>query len=208
MINTTIARLSTALMVAGLSLSAFADGPNPDEVYVNNIVHAGTGCPVGTVATDISEDAKAFTLLFDQYLVEAGPGIPLSESRKFCQVTLNLHVPQGWSFTIFDVTYAGFANLDAGTTGLERSTYYFQGSPSSGVTLTSTLRGRYNSDYRIQDRLGLDALIWSPCGVNRALNIKSAIQVNARSGQSAMMTIDSIDGQLKHRYGIQWRRCS
>jgi hypothetical protein len=207
MLRSKIARLGSALVVAGLSMAAYADGPNPNEVYVNNIVHAGTGCPIGSVASDISEDAKAFTLLFDNYLVEAGPGIPRGESRKFCQLTVNLHVPQGWSYTLFDVTYAGFANLDSGTSGTEKSTYYFEGNPSGGVTLASTIRGQFNSDYHIQDRLGIDALVWSPCGINRALNIKSAIQVDARPGQRALMTIDSIDGELRHIYGIAWRRC-
>jgi hypothetical protein len=207
MLRSKLAQLGVALLVSGMSASALADGPNPNEVTINNIVYGGTGCVQGSVAGDISTDAKAFTLLFDSYLVEAGPGIPRGNSRKFCQLTVNLQVPQGWSYTIFDVTYAGFANLDAGTSGTERSSYYFEGNPSGGVTLTSTLRGSYNRDYRIKDTLGISALVWSPCGVNRALNIKSAINVTASGNQSALMTIDSIDGELKHIYGLSWRRC-
>jgi hypothetical protein len=207
MLKSKLARCGGALLLAGISLAAYADGPNPDEVYVNNIVHGGTGCPNGTVASDISEDAKAFTLLFDNFVAEAGPGLPRSASRKFCQLTVNLHVPQGWSYTLFDVTYSGFASLDAGTTGTEKSTYYFEGSPSESVTLETTNSGPYNSDFQISDSLGLSELVWSPCGVNRALNVKSSIQVTAAPGQSALITIDSIDGELIHRYGISWRRC-
>ncbi|MEZ4741625.1 MAG: DUF4360 domain-containing protein [Bdellovibrionota bacterium] len=205
-----ISAVATSVLAGALSASAYAfvDGPNPNEVYVNNIVHAGTGCPIGSVATDISEDAKAFTILFDEYVAEAGPGIERSAGRKFCQLTVNLHVPQGWSYTIFDVNYAGFADLDRGTYGIQKSTYYFQGNrASNGVTLSTRLRGPYSDDYEIRDSLGLDALIWSPCGVNRALNIKTSVMTQASRNQSALMTIDSIDGELIHRYGIKWKRC-
>lgn len=203
-----LTKVTAAIFATSLSVSAFAQAPNPDEVYVNNIIHAGTGCPIGTVATDISEDAKAFTILFDEYLVEAGPDVPRSEGRKFCQLTINLHVPQGWSYTIFDVDYAGYADLDRGTQGVQKSTYYFQGNgPRSGVTLRTKLRGPFNDDYEINDRLGISALVWSPCGVNRALNIKTSLMARARRGKSALMTLDSIDGEMIHRYGIQWRRC-
>jgi hypothetical protein len=194
-------------LVGFSSVLALADGPDPREVYINNIVHAGSGCPANSVAGDISEDGKAFTLLFDTYAAEAGPGIARSENRKFCQLTVNLHVPQGWSYTLIDVSYKGFASLDRGTQGIQTSSYYFQGATGRQATLSSTLRGSFSNDYQINDRLALDALVWSPCGVNRALNIKSAVQVRATGTQQALMTIDSIDGELSHIYGISWKRC-
>jgi hypothetical protein len=189
------------------SLLALADGPNPREVYINNIVHGGTGCPQDTVAGDISEDGKAFTLLFDAFAAEAGPRIARSENRKFCQLTVNLHVPQGWSYTLIDVSYKGFASLDRGTQGVQSSTYYFQGAMGSRATLTSTLRGQMSDDYQIRDTVPLEALVWSPCGVNRALNIKASVQAKATGTKQALMTIDSIDGELTHIYRFSWRRC-
>ncbi len=205
--------LKGMMAIAGLSMlissSSFAAGPNPNEVYVRNIVHAGTGCPSGTVAGDISADAKAFTLLFDEYVAEAGPGIDRREARKFCQLTVNLRVPQGWSYTLFKVDYAGFADLDRGTYGIQTSEYYFQGSSgrSNRAKFSTRLRGGFSGDYDASDDLGLEGLVWSPCGVNRALNIKTSVFVRARGSRSALMTLDSVDGELVHLYGIKWRRC-
>ena len=207
MFNFKLVKSGITALIGFSSITAVAQAPNPGEVYVNNIVHAGTGCPLNSVAGDISEDGKAFTLLFDSYAAEAGPGIARSESRKFCQLTVNLHVPQGWSYTLFDVGYRGFASLDRGTQGIQTSTYYFQGATGRQATLSSTIRGQYTNDYAINDRVALDALVWSPCGINRALNIKSAVQVRATGTQQALMTIDSIDGELRHIYGLQWKRC-
>ena len=187
------------------SFSAFAQGPDPSQVYVNNFTYAGSGCPSGTVASDISEDAQAFTLLFDRYIAEAGPGIARSENRKNCNVLLNLHVPAGWSFTIMSVDYRGFAQLDSGTIGEEVSEYYFQG--QRGPAFSTSLRGPYNDDYVVSDDIPIQDMVWSQCGVNRALNIKTQVRVNASYNRRALMTLDSIDGEFRQIYHMQWRRC-
>lgn len=191
-----------------MATSAFA-APNPREVTIRNIVHNGSGCPLGSVGSDISPDAKAFTLSFGEYYVEQGPGIPRSESRKNCQVTLNLRVPQGWTYSIFKVDYRGFASLDRGTYGEQKSTYYFQGQSgrTNQVTLSSLIRGGYDNDYQINDDIAITNSVWSPCGANRALNINTSIRVGGSSRKSAYMTVDSIDGEMKHIYNIRWRRC-
>lgn len=68
-----------------------------------------------------------FTLIFDKYVAQIGPGIATTESRKFCQVNLQLHYPQGFQYSILKTIYRGFAQLDAGVTGAQEATYYFSG---------------------------------------------------------------------------------
>jgi hypothetical protein len=200
--------LTSTLFMSSLSLTSFAAGPNPSEVYVNHITYGGTGCPDGSVAQDISGDAKAFTVIFDKYLVEVGPGVPRENNRKFCQLTVDLHIPEGWSYTLFDVTYSGFASLDSGTSGIGNSTYYFEGAPSVSYPLEWSGAGPFSGNYRSKDTLAFNERVWAACGVNRALNIKSSLEVSARDpNASATVTIDTVDGELAHRYGIAWRRC-
>lgn len=181
-------------------------GPDPNQVHINSIAYAGSGCPAGTVSESVAPDAKAFTLLFDSYVAEAGPGVLLKEGRKNCQIAVDLRFPQGWSYTLFDVDYRGYVQLDSGASGLQKTNYYFQGQ-AAGPSLQSVFTGPANKDYRIRDSLGVDAVVYSPCGANRALNLNTQIRVTARGGQRALMTTDSIDGQLTHRYGIRWRQC-
>lgn len=192
-------------LAAVVSFAAYADGPDPNQISVNNLTYAGTGCPGGTVAMDISEDAQAFTLLFDQYVAEAGPGVLRSENRKFCQILINLHVPGGWSFSVMDIDYRGFAQLDAGTFGEQVSEYYFQG--RRGPAFMTQLRGPYNSDYIASDNIPVQDMVWSPCGEDRAMNIKTQVRANAMGSRRALMTVDSIDGELRQIYHLQWRRC-
>lgn len=193
-----------------LSLAASAQADVPDYVRVRNIHYAGTGCPAGSVAENISPDRQAFTVSFDQYIAAIGPGVAITEKRKNCQLTVDLDFPPGWSFTIFSVDYRGYVSLERNVQGSQQSKYYFQGQAATG-TLVSQFNGPIDDDYQIRDELGLSAQVWSPCGAQRALNINSIVLLNNarnRNG-SGLMTLDSIDGQLRlvHRYGLQWRRC-
>lgn len=178
----------------------------PEWVNVRGITYAGSGCPAGTVAQNISPDRLAFTLLFDNYVAEAGPGVPLSQSRKNCAVNIDLQYPAGWTYTLFAIDYRGFANLQAGVTGTQKASYYFQG---SGQTHSgqSTLYGPRQSDYTYRDTFANQS--WSVCRVFRSLNINTQVRVDnsAAPSRSGMMTVDSIDGQVVQTYGIIWRRC-
>lgn len=192
-------------LLAGGSLFA-EDAPNPNQVRVNGIAYAGSGCPAGSVANLLAPDAKAFTLLFDSYVAEAGPGILLSAGRKNCQIAVDLRFPQGFSYSLFKVDYRGYAHIDRGATGIQQTRYYFQGSSSNAV-MRSTYVGPRDENYQISDTLGISAVVWSPCGSSRALNMNTEVRVSASNGSRALMTVDSIDGELKHIYGIRWRRC-
>lgn len=204
-----IQHLSATLVAwLGLTASPAAAIDKPDYVRIRSIHYAGSGCPAGSVAENVSPDLTAFTLLFDSYIAEAGPGVPASQKRKNCQVTLDLDIPQGWSFTIADIDYRGYASLERGVTGLQKATYYFQGQ-STQVSGETSLRGEMDRDYHIRDELVLTAEVWSPCGASRALNINSQVRVdNTRNPRGyGMLTTDSMDGVFTTIYNLKWRRC-
>lgn len=204
-LNPKVISSSIFLFLFTLASTAFAA---PPWATIRGMSHAGSGCPAGTVAQNLAPDLKAFTLLFDSYIAEAGPGISFAQSRKNCQILLDMNFPQGWSFSIFKVDYRGYANLDRRVTGIQKSTYYFQGQ-RLGPSFQTSLRGPFDNDYSRRDTLGVSALVWSPCGAQRALNINTQVRINNRRnrGGQGLMTLDSIDGQVKHIYGIRWRRC-
>ncbi len=180
----------------------------PSYVRIRSISYNGSGCPVNSVAQNVADDKKAFTLLFSEFIAEAGPGIPLSATRRNCQLTIDMDFPQGYSYSIVTFDYRGYASLDRRVEATQKSSYYFQGQTPT-ASFSSTLRGVYDQDYQFRDTLGLSAVVWSPCGAQRALNINSQVRVNNRLNPqgSGIMTIDSIDGQVVHKYGIQWKRC-
>ncbi len=196
------------ITISGLwtSFARADESPNPKEIYIRSMTHAGTGCPLGSASSLITDDGKAFQLIMEDFVVEAGPGLPLSGSRKACNVTLDLHIPQGWQYSVFKVDYKGFANLDRGVTAKLSSDYSFLGQRRP-VSLSTTIAGPVAKDIEVRDTLGVESLVYSPCGISRPLNIKASAMVNARGSNQGLLTVDSVEGEFKTIYKIQWKKC-
>ncbi|MDQ3234176.1 MAG: DUF4360 domain-containing protein [Pseudobdellovibrionaceae bacterium] len=207
-----IIKFIAPLLVVGAAAHAEERFPVPSEpITIKKIQYNGTGCPLGTVAKNISEDKTAFTLTFSEFVAEAGPGISLSAGRKNCVATLVLDVPAGWQYSIGSFFYRGFMDLDQGIKAEHSASYFLEGQGKTG-TFASSKWGPYESDYVYNDKVGISSAVWSPCGVERALNINTSIRVsntNAGAFPSAqgLITNDSIDGQITQVWGLTWRRC-
>jgi len=180
----------------------------PGQVTINSIHYGGSGCPQGSVSTFISDDKSTFTMIFDSYIAQIGPGISIQNARKNCQINVDIHYPGGYQFSIYKQDYRGFANLDAGVSGTQKATYYFSGSSSQASTQTN-FRGPQNKDYLITDQVPFDSNVWSPCGRDGALNINTQVRVdNGGDGRrQGQLTTDSIDGKVIWKLGMSWRKC-
>lgn len=112
--------------------------PNPDDVQIVSFVYGGTGCPSNTVSSILSDDRTIMTLIFDQYVAQIGPGVSITENRKNCQLNINLRYPGGFQYSVFSADYRGYAYLDQGVTGVQKSTYYFSGQTAQVCSRLST----------------------------------------------------------------------
>jgi hypothetical protein len=165
------------------------DGPSGHEVQIRGFTYGGSGCPAGSVGHMLSDDLTTLTLIYDDFVAQAGKGIEPKERRKNCQVNVKLHYPQGWQYSVFKADYRGHATLPAGATGTCKATYYFSGS-SQQVSKTQYFKGPYNADYLKTDTFGIESTVWSPCGAEGMLNVNSAIQLDPlASEQPALLTV-------------------
>jgi len=182
--------------------------PDPSQVYVQSITYGGSGCPQGSVATSISDDAQTFTLIFDQFIASVGPKVPLTESRKNCQLNINLHIPSGWQYSIATADYRGFVQLDPKLVATQKSIYYFQGEVAQ-VSAGTDFTGPANKDYLVHDEIPFESTVWSPCGVIRPINANTQIRIDTTKNPngSGQMTTDSIDGKVTHKLGFTWMKC-
>jgi hypothetical protein len=193
------------MAIAGTSFAR--DGQEfdaPDQVTVKSLVFAGTGCPAGSVASNVSPDRTAFTLLFDNYIAQVGPGVPFKEKRKNCQLNVQLDFPQGWSFSLVQVDVRGYGSLDPGVTGEQLTSFYFQGDQNT-VNLPYDFAGPMDDNYEALTAVPVVQQVWSPCGAVRSLNINTSVKLMGAG--NGLLTVDSLDGQVQEIYGIQWRRC-
>lgn len=182
-------------------------GPNPKEVTIESLKYGGTGCPQGTIGQSISDDRSTYTLIFDSYIASVGPGVSITEGRKNCQVNLALRIPQGWQFSILSTDFRGFAALDAGVTGTQKSTYYFAGE-SKQVSVQKDFVGPYSQDYLSHHEIGVQTAVWCPCGSTANLNINGQVRLMSSNSQATgQLANDSQDGKFEQKLGLSWRKC-
>ncbi|KAB8029218.1 DUF4360 domain-containing protein [Fluviispira multicolorata] len=208
-----IASFLGSAFILGMAFNASAETPPYVTIppVVNsqaNPSYGGTGCPAGTARAVVSPDLKSFTMIFDEYVASAKGSNGLD--RKNCQIIVNFEFPQGWSYSIIRMDYRGFYNLSAGATAKQQSLYYFQGSLQQGRLFT-LFTGPTQGDYTISDTLGVNDVVWSPCGDMRALNINTSllasVGANNPNGYSHLTT-DSVDGNVQTTYALQWKKCT
>jgi hypothetical protein len=205
---------TTALLAAAATLGLAAPTtpsppvlPNPSDVYIRKFTYAGSGCPYGTVANSTDPSKEVLTLLFSDYIASIGPGTKVSDRRKNCAVSLDIHYPQGYQFAIFTADYRGYADLDYGVTGEQQSTYYFAGHQQQFKAKT-TWKGEFREDYLITDKYAVESVVWSPCGANYPLNINTELRLTQqKSYQTGLITNDSQDFKVHQIYHLQWRKC-
>ncbi|MBB5119440.1 hypothetical protein AF335_20515 [Streptomyces eurocidicus] len=203
---------AVALVVAAsFSPSAAADGtPPPDKVVIDVVAVNGSGCPAGTAAVAVAGDNTAFTVTYSDYLAQVGVGSRPTDFRKNCQLGLNVHVPQGYTYAIAKADYRGFAHLERGATGLEKASYYFQGM-SQTTSVTHRFSGPVSDNWRTTDVTAADALVYAPCGAQRILNVNTELRVSAGTSDPAttnsFMAMDSTDGSVNTLYHFSWKEC-
>ncbi|GHF23544.1 DUF4360 domain-containing protein [Streptomyces morookaense] len=209
--------LFTAGAIAALFASSLAThnptvikDPPPDKIVIEIATVNGSGCPAGTAAVAVSPDNTAFTVTYSNYLAQVGVGSKPTDFRKNCQLNLIVHVPQGFTYAIASADYRGFASLADGASGLEKASYYFQGSP---VTTPSShgFSGPYNDNWQVTDSVDVASLVWAPCGEQRNFNINTELRVGAGSSDprrtTSFMAMDSTDGDINTVYHLAWKQC-
>jgi len=184
----------------------------PNDVYIlDGIVGAGSGCVgLGSVIPTIAPDRKSFTVAFTEMQLEYPPAPALKS--KNCAVTMNIHVPHGWQFSIATIDTRGYANFPAPVSARQISSYFFAGVPL-GLQAHSTISGPTDplgELYTFTDYVGFSSLVWSPCGATRPFTINSRIVMDARQAPAdteAIFSNDTVDGEFHKVFNWQWRTC-
>jgi hypothetical protein len=193
----------------GILLSLFsalaAQSALADTIQLGQPAYGGTGCPAGTASVSLSPDNQAISILFDQYVVEAGGAKGFD--RKNCNIAIPVHVPQGYSVAVMAIDYRGFVQLPAGARANLMVNYFLAGN-GRGVVSNKSFFGATSQNYLTTDQLGIESIVWSGCGADTILRANTSMLVNTNSRrEDAMATVDSADIRSGLIYHIQWRAC-
>ena len=198
--------LSTLLLLGSINFSSAYAG-DLNDIQLGKPGHAGSGCPIGTVAATLSPDKKSLSILFDDYVLEAGPMAGTRMDRKNCQLAIPVHVPNGYSVSLVGVDYRGYNYLPRRAQATFTAEYFFAG--MRGPRFRKDFRGSLDQEYTLTNRLALTALTWSKCGEDVNLRIATAMRLrNMDRREDAMSTVDSVDMNAGLIYKLQFRRCN
>lgn len=204
--------MNTKLILAGLFFwtTALATAGQAQNISLNygEPSYAGSGCPQDSVA--IGTSPTAFTLLFDSFIAEDGDDVRARENTKVCTVRVPVSVPDGYQISIDSVDHRGFVSLSHKKTwGFLKTWFRVKGNmwATNGTSQSDYFRGPLDEDYFRRDLVTKNVRQWSPCGGSFHFDIHTYMHVHAARHESALMTLDTSDGAMSTRYGMEVRRC-
>lgn len=198
----------------------------PPQVSMLDVNYLGTGCADGTIVPVMSPDQQVISILFSDYITQAGPGSGRSQDSKNCQMQIPLVVSNGgYQFMITRVDFRGLAALPAGSEMAATGSYsitspdYPNIRPQSFSVRTNSIYGPATEDYLFSVEPILNNGLppsqspetkWSACSSRFTMTITSRLDLVNRSMQEdALASVDSIDASVQPgiEYQMKWRRC-
>jgi uncharacterized protein DUF4360 len=190
----TIAMFSAtaALVAVPFAPSASAAAPLSIEVATVN----GSGCPAGDGAS-VSVNGDTVTLSYSGYSAQSGGTAAPTDFRRNCQINLQVSVPDGYTYTVAEANFTGYASVGRGATALQRANYYFSGEAAT-TALPHPINGPYRGGWATTDTTaGLAALGTAPCSADRNLNINTELRAESDNPYAASsITMDSSSFRL------------
>jgi len=195
---------SKIILSMGILLAAMA---SEAQLRLGQPSYGGTGCPAGTASVNVAPGDEAISILFDQFVAEAGNTTARRIDRKACNVSIPVAVPQGYSVAIFSVDYRGFVAVPRGGNIRLDSEYFWAG--SRGPRISRAWNGPANDNYTVTDNLMATSLVWAPCGASVNLRINASMMAQANQAmEQTIGSVDSADVSSALIYHLQWRKCN
>ncbi|MBC7658940.1 MAG: DUF4360 domain-containing protein [Chitinophagaceae bacterium] len=195
MIKTTF-RIGTLFGASLLSLfSTAVRADNSFQSAAPTVSFIGSGCPQGDSGTNVRWDGSRLHLNFSGMVTQRGDGVPLTESRKTCSITISMNLPAGYTYSLGSFEARGNEALQAEETRTVTVTNFFEG---QGATSTQSVSANGPSAKNFvagHTYTGAESL-WSPCDAQRAETVTVALRIGAdiRSclANGSVATLDSI----------------
>ena len=199
-------KLLSLVATVSVFISSMAFAQLQGGLVLGQPAYGGTGCPAGTASVTLSPEQDAISILFDQFVAEAGSSTGKRVDRKNCNLAIPVQIPQGYSVSVIQTDYRGFNLVPSGGYNRLDTEYFWAG--VRGPRFSKVFSGPQNANYTQTNGIIADTLVWTPCGASITLRVNSSImaQSNSRMEQS-MMTVDTADITSGLIYHVQWRRC-
>lgn len=184
------------------------------QVSVEYVALEGRGCPSGSVAVQLAPDASSFTLLYDQFQLDARSQ-SLPEISTECKVIIKLRKPLLLGFAVESMDMRGFIQLDSGVSASQKVTVR-SGAVGPIRKLQTDFgyeqwQGPVQQNYLISTLKPLqrpEILNCIPPRKDTKIEIISKLRIkNVGGGRAGLMMVDSADGRMVQKYNLRWTNC-
>jgi hypothetical protein len=152
--------------------------PKPDaQLELRQVTLHGGGCSAWTWRDEPSPSGPIALNLIG-YAAQAG-GNERTLEVKSCTISLDLGADKNLSYAVKSVTYRGHAALGADATAKLHMDYAFPGEPSLIVGGSREFGPNLKQDYVFVHEIDPAHAVWSPCGVDRDLHLRTHIRVRS-----------------------------
>jgi hypothetical protein len=178
---------------------------NAGQIKLGAPLLNGTGCPPNTTVAVLSPDEEQLSILFNSYSVEA-QGEEKTE-QKTCEINVPISLPSQVQMTIHQMDFRGYTSLPKNATAVLTLDHDFFG--GQGPKTQEKFEGERDGEFTVTHQIDPSKHIWSKCGANVNLRIRSSIKVKTnKKGLQTLATVDSADlYKAGMKYHVKVRKC-
>jgi hypothetical protein len=191
-------------LLAATSSSAQVGLPVEDIYFNGAVSHGGRGCPQeARLEATLGDDGRSVQIAFDTYRAQVAPdSSPVA--RTLCLVSLPIHIPSGWQYSVLSATSHRTFWLDTGVRAHHQSEIYFQG--DAGFELVEHYQGPAQSGDSIDHTTQMSNAgpVWSSCQSQRNLNLRTILYVTNRDNRDGSGHLALHSPAV---YTLVWRPC-
>jgi len=107
--------LGAVASVAASPMSTALEARQNREIQIQSVKLSGEACSLGkTASVQLLADKRTFTVIYDKFVIRAGPGTTDKDYQKLCELRVKFTHASGYAFNVFNSEQRGFANLKKG----------------------------------------------------------------------------------------------
>lgn len=205
-----------AYILAQAATASAAILPPAKEVAVSRVSSSGSGCPANSLSFSTSPDRTTLTVGFDKFRVYLGPGVSPRDRSKECEVRIDVSYPRGYTFSVIETTYHGFAAFDNAVTAVFNTTYSFPNGPDGRVSSTQTAlsgsAGAAGGVFTRAEAIPAAARVRAPCGGNTTLAARTRIALSSSRATAQEVefpgTANGEDLPITQQVRLEWEQCN
>lgn len=206
--------LNSMLQLGLITFLGFqAQAQNIRDIQVLGVTYQGSGCPQGSVNTVFSPDVSAFSILYDQFVMDVGGQTQETTDTKSCEVQIRVKLPFGTALNVESADFRGFVSLDGGVFAQHEVQHQIGSNKLASFGFGSQLfQGPVQKNYLIQSQkpnFKLSKLLRClPLKREVTLSVRTRIKMTGGEGaRLGLMSVDSADGKIEQKYLVSLTRC-